>query len=248
MRKTTFAAVAGGVLALVAVNTASAADLPVKAAPVAVAAFDWTGWYLGGSVGYARGGSTLTDVNGYNDFPPSFSYNPSGIQAGGHVGFNKQFSRLVVGIEAELGYLGVRKSSQFPPFIGVRTANDSLASTSNGWFGVIAGRLGLALNNWLIYGKGGAIFTGIKNSFIDTDPTGIVLTSGTQTGSRNGWTLGAGVEHAFTRNWIARVEYAHYAFGTKSHTATSSAFPATPTFRHSLNLNSVRLGVSYLFH
>ena len=244
MRLIAFVA-AAGVLACGA-NNVSAADLPVKAAPVAVAAFNWTGWYLGGSAGYAWGNSTMTEVTAYNG-PPAISYSPRGFQGGIHGGYNKQIQQIVVGVEVEFGYLGVSKSQQYPPYIGVRTANDSVAGTSNGWFGVVAGRLGWAMNNWLIYGKGGGIFTGIKSSFIDTDPIGTTLVSGTQTSNRNGWVLGFGVEHAFNRNWIARVEYDRYGFGTARHTALTPV--GTPfTFSHSLNLNSVRLGVSYLFH
>jgi opacity protein-like surface antigen len=43
----------------------------------------------------------------------------------------------------------------------------------------------------------------------------------------------------------ARIEYAHYDFGTASHTATASN-AATYTFRHSLTADSVRVGLTYL--
>ncbi len=34
--------------------------------------------------------------------------------------------------------------------------------------------------------------------------------------TRGGWTVGAGVEWAFSRNWSARLEYDYYGFGTRS--------------------------------
>src|SRR5579863_7011916 len=47
-----------GLVALVALTgSAAAADLPVKAPPPAAAAYDWSGFYLGGHFGYATGSS-----------------------------------------------------------------------------------------------------------------------------------------------------------------------------------------------
>ena len=55
MKKLLFAATAAGALAA----PAQAADLPVKAPPVVAAAvYSWTGFYIGGHVGYAWGRST----------------------------------------------------------------------------------------------------------------------------------------------------------------------------------------------
>ena len=229
-------------------SAASAADMPVKAvrAPVAVP-FTWAGWYIGLNGGYVWGRSTQTDITNYNLAGSTISYNPRGFQGGAHFGYNWQINQIVLGIEGEVGYLGWKKSAQYGPYIGVRTAADSVAGTSDGVFGVIAGRLGYAFDNTLLFVKGGGIFTGVKSSFIDTDPAGITLISGTDTKNRNGWTVGGGLEHAFTRNWAVRVEYAHYAFGTASHTATgSNGVPYT--FSHSLSADSVRVGLTYLVH
>lgn len=228
--------------------SAFAADMPVKA-PVLqpVPPFNWTGWYLGLNAGYVWGTAETTDVNGYNSAGYVIGYHPGGFQGGGQIGYNYQIGQVVLGIEGEVGYLGLNKSQQYPPFVGVRTAADSVAHTSDGAYGVIAGRLGYAFDNVLVYAKGGGIFTSIKSSFTDTDPTGTTLVSGTDTSRRNGWTVGGGVEYAIDRNWIARLEYAHYDFGTARNTAVSAG-GTSYNFDHKLTADSVRVGVSYLFH
>jgi len=243
----------GFVVALLATSALSvsafAADMPVKA-PVYKAPpppFNWTGWYLGVNAGYVWGSAKTTDVTGYNLAGSDISYHPNGFQGGGQVGYNYQIGQVVLGIEGEVGYLGLKKSEQYPPFVGVRTAADSVAHTSDGAYGVIAGRLGYAFDNILVYVKGGGIFTSVRSSFTDTDPAGTTLVSGTDTSYRNGWTVGGGVEYAVDRNWIARLEYAHYDFGTASNTATSAG-GANLTFDHKLTADSVRAGISYLFH
>ena len=72
---------------------------------------------------------------------------------GGQVGFNYQFSTLVVGLESEFEGIGNNNNSHgvFVPALG-----DSIAITSNNrWLALLTARLGVAYNNWLFYGKGG---------------------------------------------------------------------------------------------
>ncbi len=241
------------VVALLAVTAmsiaANAADMPVKgpvykAPPPAL--YDWSGLYVGVNGGYIWGHATQTDIDGYNDAGSTIGYRPNGFQGGGHIGYNYQINQFVLGVEGEVGYLAWKKSAQYGPYIGVRSANDSIASTSDGAYGVIAGRIGVAFNNFLVFAKGGGIFTGVKNSFTDTDPFGTTLVSGTDTSDRNGWTVGGGVEYAYDRNWVARFEYAHYDFGTETETATSAG-GTTYRFDHKLTADSVRVGISYFF-
>ena len=64
-----------------------------------------------------------------------------------------------------------------------------------------------------------------------------------------GWTVGGGVEHAFARNWTAKIEYLHVDLPN-----TSSTIPPFPgfvnsdvRFRHNMTLEVVRAGINYKF-
>src|SRR5689334_22867784 len=96
---------------------AFAADMPVKAPPMAPAApvFNWTGWYVGVNAG-ASFGHVKTDFNvaphttlslaSGNVNVPGFGFSdtsyPDGFMGGGQIGYNWQYSPLiVVGLEAD---------------------------------------------------------------------------------------------------------------------------------------------------
>jgi len=230
--------------------SANAADMPVKEpvykAPPPPIVYNWAGFYVGIEGGYAWGNSTATDVTGYNAAGSNFSYDPDGGVGDIYAGYNFQFDPFIVGIEGEVGYFGLDGSAQYPPLVGVRTAADSVAATDGGWYGAITGRVGWFYENFLFFAKGGYAITGIKSSFTDTDPTGTTLVSGTDTSNRDGWTVGGGIEYMFWQNWIARLEYAYYDFGTASHTATSSG-GATFVFDHKLSASVIKAGIAYKF-
>ena len=112
-------------VALVTASGAQAADLaarPYTKAPPAVAAvYDWTGFYVGGNVGYGWGGNTdpsLSLVNpgnagnlttflttgfpGFssgNQFP---NLNPDGVFGGLQTGYDRQFGTWVLGVVADI--------------------------------------------------------------------------------------------------------------------------------------------------
>ena len=97
-------------ISVLAVSAASAlaADLPVYTkAPVIVAPiYDWTGFYVGGNVGYSWGRSndtsTLTNGAGIVLFTSIGSTNMDGIVGGGQVGYNWQRQNWLWGLEADI--------------------------------------------------------------------------------------------------------------------------------------------------
>jgi len=110
---------------------AKAADLPRKApiAPApAVVASTWTGFYLGGNIGYSWGNAdtdhsgTVNRVSnpgtGTQVTNPAFaiagssSEHPCGVIGGGQIGYNWQFSpKWVLGFEADIQASGERGSA-----------------------------------------------------------------------------------------------------------------------------------------
>jgi outer membrane immunogenic protein len=233
---------------------ALAADLPAyEPPPVAVASpvvYDWTGFYVGLFAGYGWGDVDVTDVDGYNGGGGAgdFSYDTNGFYAGAYGGFNMQWNWVVAGIEGEAAWLDLDDSAQFPPYVGVRLADDSRASIDTGFYGTITGRLGVALDRVLIYGKGGVALADVDVSYIDTDPAGTTLVAGTTADDwLTGWTLGGGIEAAVGQHFVLRGEYMFTDLGDISHVATASS-GATFEFQHEVdNLQTVKVGAAYKF-
>ena len=112
----------GGIaLSVLLAAPAIAADLParmpVKAPPPVVAAvYNWTGFYVGGHVGYAWGRSKTdvlpSDALDCDNGPQceTISHKTRGAFGGLHAGYNWQVNSIVFGLEAEGGYIGAKGS------------------------------------------------------------------------------------------------------------------------------------------
>src|ERR1700722_6543253 len=145
---------------MVADSAVKAADLP-KPAVAQSPQFDWSGWYVGGHVGYAAGGSDRsssqpgvvsagrTDLtNGFDLFKGTSSFF-SGLQGGYNVVLP---SRLMLGLEADVSFPNsIAGTSVGMSNAGIASYGDTVLSS-----GTMRGRLGYVLdNNWLVYGTGG---------------------------------------------------------------------------------------------
>jgi outer membrane immunogenic protein len=206
--------------------TVLAADLPVrkytKAPPPPVATvYNWTGFYVGGHVGGAWANYNSAQVfdggdPGTPDLHPYPGGKPSGVFGGVQAGYNWQFNRMVLGIEGDLGYMGVSGTNAFPADAN-GVFDGSVGSVKYGAYGVIAGRVGVAFDRALFYGKGGGAFADIKNRSYEIGEPGAppieVDEDHRHDGTKTGWALGVGGEYAFNNNWSAKIEYLHMDFG-----------------------------------
>jgi high affinity Mn2+ porin len=243
------------ILALIALSkaiaTAAAADvpaaMPVKALPVAF--YDWTGFYIGAHVGYATGSSDWTAQNtaapatvltGTTDL---FS-RAGGLMGGFQAGYNYMLpSRLVLGLETDVTFPNYLNGA-----LSFATPTIGQASTAEAveFGGTMRGRLGYAINDWLVYGTGGIAFTYDQLSRAQDvgTPAGGTAAPGTiesQMLGRIGWTAGAGVEYGFASNWTAKAEYLFSDFGDHSNFYAQGA----QRFDSNLALQEVRLGLNY---
>src|SRR2546421_919176 len=88
-------------------GAALAADIarPVYKAPpagVLPVAYDWTGFYVGGHVGYGWAEKDWRDAFGLN-----VSNKTNGFLGGGQVGFNYQIGQFVLGAEGDFSWSGI---------------------------------------------------------------------------------------------------------------------------------------------
>jgi outer membrane immunogenic protein len=255
---------------LFAMPTASAmaADLPIPT-KLDGPGFSWTGFYVG-----ANGGAAWANERVSQTFtaPPPFlavdtaaisaasssSLQPSSALFGAQAGYNRQWGNWVVGGELDIDYLGLQGSNaNTPPFpstlpggaAGPPTATFSTATTvATNWLFTARPRLGWAMDNWLVYVTGGLALG--QNKFNQSVAILFPFVENTSvTTIRAGWTVGAGVEYAFTRNWSLKGEYLHVDFGTMNTTATlTPAFPGL-TMGGSVRVTTeiARGGINYHF-
>ena len=221
--------------------SAQAADLPSRPEAVApipyVPAFSWTGFYLGGSLGWIRTdpeyaiGVLLLGT----PFAVSSTSTKNGLSYGFLTGYNYQIGQSVFGIEGDFSGYTVGQMHY------TAITGDFLTAHSK-WGGSIRGRLGYAADHAFFYVTGGAAFLSNGSSI----PTTGISVGGD--GTRYGWTAGAGIGYAFTRNWFAGVEYRY-----SQYASTSFVYPIPILslgfvgFRQELNTNQVTARVGYKF-
>ena len=222
-----------------AVGPANAADLPTKAyapAPVAAAIYNWTGFYVGVNGGYGWG--SQDPLNLFSSRFDRSSFNINGGMFGGAIGAQIQQSYVVLGLEADLDWANIKGTGTTVPTIGGVLQGPALNVTTN-TSAVATGRarVGVALNNWLLYGTGGVAFikTTAAGTAIGAVPCGALGIIASCNGSvfRAGLAAGLGAEWGFTQNWSAKLEYLYIA------TAGSGASMD--------RVNTVRGGINYRF-
>jgi outer membrane immunogenic protein len=255
---------------------------PAPIGPVVpiVPVFSWTGCYIGGFVGGAWSSNDVrtTDVGTaafagrppYND-AVSHSWNNqpnSSVTGGGQLGCNWQpiGSPFVFGIEGEIGGLRLNGSAYDPitpsqplglPLAG--TARDTLSNTRIGnVYGMVTGRVGYSFDRVLLYAKGGVAFLPTEFSVVDSClafPCGPwTVNTGTVRNNDPRWTVGAGAEWAFARNWSVKAEYMFIGID-RTQTALATAVQTTPAatvpgFRwdnHIDGVHTAKVGLNYRF-
>jgi len=243
MNKTKVMLSAAAVL-LAGVSAASAADLaarPYAKAPVApvVAIYNWTGFYIGGQVGYDWRRDDNTERLASSGLPDGWNANskPAGVVGGLHAGYLFQSGAFVAGLEGDIEGANIHGSGLYR-FNGGAPITDHIDSKTD-WQGSVRGRLGFASNNWLLYATGGLAFANFEHTYV-TGVSGPPVTSFSAT--RAGWTLGAGAEYGFGPNWRARVEYRYTDYGTLTNAGTQFDIQD-----QRITDNAVRVGVSYRF-
>lgn len=224
-------------------SVASAADLPTKApvynAPPMVTS-SWTGAYAGIALGY-KWSSDDWNTPCLGRIPDQCSpslvsllpaltldasnphrFDPSGIRAGGYIGYNWQVApRWVIGLEGDLAWAD--NSQRVAGIVGCATGCFGFPTPTGGdssslrvmWDASLRGRIGfLATPDVLTYATGGVAAQAVEANVTCVAGGPWCGTTASETYSKTlpGWTVGGGAEWKLQSNWLARVEYRYSEF------------------------------------
>jgi opacity protein-like surface antigen len=197
---------AGPTFAAAEAQLPAATIAPYYKALPARSPYNWAGFYFGadGGYGWQRSTGTLSTAAGAVSTP--YDYSAAGPYAGILVGWNYQFNRLVLGVEADWQWSNLTGNSQsLAPLgaTGALPAGPFTASTTTRDYGSVRGRLGVTFDRFLVFGTGGWATGNPSNAFALVGAAPFV----TAASKSNGWTAGAGVEYAITDTILARIEY-----------------------------------------
>jgi outer membrane immunogenic protein len=248
---------------------ALAADMPVKGPPPPPAApvYNWTGWYVGGNLGASFGHVktdfnvapvTVPDVIGQTatglGIAGSNTLYPSGFMGGGQIGYNWQYSPLiVVGLEADFqgslerehGLFAGNYSAIVPFFsaggvpVGTTTVTGTVLAnyqTKIDWFGTVRGRIGYLWGDGavLTYVTGGLAYGEVKinGTSIETGTSGPFSFSIAQAFGHSqvntGWVVGYGVEgKLLIPGWTYKIENLYMDLGTLNTTGVTTGASTT---------------------
>jgi outer membrane immunogenic protein len=179
----------------------------------------WNGPYIGG-----HGGWGWTTTRGLN---------AEGVFGGGEIGFNYEImGYFVVGVEGDGAFANVKQKDSSNPFVVparvmVHFLDDGLGS--------IRARFGFApYRNMLIYGTAGG---GWGHGRVTGTAFGL---SASGQAWQSGWSVGGGIEYAFMPTWSIKLEYLHYGLGNTTYAGVLNT--------GNIDMETVKIGVNYLFH
>jgi len=219
---------------------------PTPPAPRVPAPMQWSGFYIGGNVGY--GGGDANTTFSFDDCPGCFNPDtvnpePMGWMFGFQGGMNYRWTAFVTGFEVDFTKSDIAGETSVSPFkFDGGTINGALhVDQSLTWVSTFRGRFGVAAGGMLYFGTAG-VAVGHVNHFSSISE-GPNLAPLTDEGTRFGWTIGGGVEGAITRNMSWRAQYLYINLGETS--ATDDVIEAKHTWIS--RTNTFTGGINFIF-
>jgi len=237
--------------------TASTVALAGANEAYAAPAYTWTGFYIGVNAGAADHQATTHDLNGWGAngpfsppyVSPWFYSNTTVATFGGQAGYSWQMNNFVVGVEADVGYVGASQTFSPPNTLATACGVNCVTSASNEltWLSTARGRVGVAFGRILVYGTAGVAIGQVSNSW-GWGTNLPFANSFSVSETRAGYAAGGGIEAMLTQHLSLRAEYLHVDLGTSRNTITGAppfGAPGTFTseFRNTADIG--RVGLSY---
>jgi outer membrane immunogenic protein len=254
-----------GAIALAGLSAPALADgMPakksVKDTHVAPVAATWTGFYAGAAVGLVwdkidwNTESLFGNASSPGDLQTnSTHFNSTGFKYGLYAGYNKQFDRIVLGVEADInGKTGNQKDVSYIPGAAFGTTGvGDKTSVDSDFDGSIRLRAGvLVMPTTLLYVTGGYAFDKVNTTMLcvgATSPWCVANREEFKSKWLNGWTIGGGAETLLSNNIIARLDYRYSDYGSVKHSYFANAPIDQVNAKIGDKTHSVMLGIGYKF-
>jgi outer membrane immunogenic protein len=198
-----------GVQVLPAAAHGPAADDYSPYGPSGFFQLDWSGLYAGAHLGGANANAessavlfpdnpVLTQIN-------SFGQSENSLTGGVQAGWQRQWGKLVAGVEAGFTVLRFDTTSdpQLLPGLVSDLVEGLTRSVELSNIFTLTGRLGYTDGRWLAYAKGGLANADVDVTYRDA----IRDATSSESGRETGWTAGVGVDYALTPSLFLGVEY-----------------------------------------
>ncbi len=182
--------------------------LPFFSTAMLAPAHNWTGLYVGVNAGLGVSTTRVPAMpNTFGFIAGNTDMNGRGFAGGAQLGYNFMIGpQWLVGLEGDLGYLGLNHSFREWNDPGVTFAQKT------DWYGTLRGRIGRTTGPALLYLTGGGAWVRIQDGIT-------TVAAGEQTSrTGSGWTFGGGTEVALDPRWSARLEYLYIDAGRRTHT------------------------------
>ena len=203
--------------------------MPIKA-PVRAAIYDWTGFYVGGQVGYGQG-DFGPGTNAIASQAVFFPHSATGMTSGFQAGYNLQLpNRVVLGAEVDALFTSVRDLPKLDP----APFNSTLeyAATARG-------RIGYAFGALLPYVTGGLAW---GESRVNINANDGLTPSSSKFLPHLGWTAGLGIEKAVGGNWTAKIEYDYIDLARRTYGLGDAMLP---DLNVAPKIHSIKVGLNY---
>mgnify|MGYP001187279187 FL=1 len=218
-------------------SSAFAADLDVPPPDnLRPATFDWSGPYLGifGAAIAVDGTYDATCTAAVPCAVPTYTdIEHSGIGYAGGIlgGWNYQMDSFVMGIEGDWAFGGTVATNDEP---GI----DTDLSFNN--IATLRARAGFALDNTLLYFTGGL-------AAVDMEFGAVMSSTESDSAWVYGWTVGGGLEHAFSDRLSGRLEYLYVGLDDADFSMTDAALTTLDATQSIDDMHMVRVGLTYNF-
>lgn len=224
-----------------------------KAPPAVAEVWSWTGFYVGGKVGWAdERFDWLWDISpNVPGVPPAgVGVRKSGVAYGGQAGYQYQMGSWVFGIEGSVTAFNFGNDYQTRVNAFQVGLNKDFSAQSIQWIGKVTPKLGYAVGRWMGYVKGGYAFSESDVALATFfSPNGLIQTqsSGKLSG---GWTVGGGLDYLITNNVIVGLDYNYTKLGGQNRLLVSTFNNTVPSnhFLGDLTTNEVMLRVDFKFN